>query len=104
MNGKAKLLDGKGNPVRTSNQTKRNLLYLNLTESSCFLAQVEESCLWQKKLCHLNFDNLVNISKNKRVRGIPSLKKPDMGMWKIVKLGRWERWASKERVIILKKF
>ena len=34
MNGKAKLLDGKGNLVGTGNQTKGNLLYLDLTKSS----------------------------------------------------------------------
>ena len=50
MNGKAKLLDGKGNPIGSANQTKGNLFYLNLSESSCFIAQVEESCLWYKRL------------------------------------------------------
>ena len=43
MNGKAKLLDGKGNLAGSSNQTKGNLFYLDLSESSCFIAQVEES-------------------------------------------------------------
>ena len=41
MNGKAKLLDGKGNLVGSSKQTKGNLLYLDLSESSCFIAEVE---------------------------------------------------------------
>ena len=43
MNGKAKLLDGKGNLVGFGNQTKDNLFYLYLSEISCFIAQVEES-------------------------------------------------------------
>ena len=34
MNGKAKLLDGKGNLVGTGRQRKGNLFYLDLTESS----------------------------------------------------------------------
>ena len=33
MNGKAKLLDGKGNLVGSSKQTKGNLFYLDLSES-----------------------------------------------------------------------
>ena len=33
MNGKDKLLDGKGNLVGTGNQTKGNLFYLDLTKS-----------------------------------------------------------------------
>ena len=41
MNGKDKLLDGKGNLVGSSKQTKGNLFYLDLSESSCFIAQVE---------------------------------------------------------------
>ena len=43
MNGKAKLLDGKGNLVGTSNQTKGNLFYLDLSNSSCFLTHAKES-------------------------------------------------------------
>ena len=43
MNGKAKLLHGEGNLIGTRNQTKGNLFYLDLTESSRFIAQVEES-------------------------------------------------------------
>ena len=48
MNGNANLLDGKGNLVGFDNQTKGNLFYLDLSESSCFIAQVEESWLWNK--------------------------------------------------------
>ena len=43
MNGKDKLLDGKGNLVGSGNQTKVNLFYLDLSKSSYFIAQVEES-------------------------------------------------------------
>ena len=43
MNGKAKLLDEKGNLVGPGKQTKGNLFYLDLNESSCFISQVEES-------------------------------------------------------------
>ena len=43
MNGKAELLDGKGTLVGSSNQTKGYLFYLDLSESSSFIAQVEES-------------------------------------------------------------
>ena len=82
MNGKAKLLDDKGNLVGSGKQTKGNLFYLDLGECSCFISQVEESWLWHIILCHVNFDNLVKIRKHKRVRGIPSLKKPNVGLCK----------------------
>ena len=38
ISGKAKLLDGKGNSVGSGKQTKGNLFYLDLSESSCFIA------------------------------------------------------------------
>ena len=97
MNGKAKLLDGKENLVGSGKQTKGNLFYLDLSESSCFIAQVEESWLWHKRLCHVKFDNLVKISKNRRVRGIPSLRKPDMGLCKNCQISKMEKTSFKSK-------
>ena len=97
MNGKAKLLDGKGNLVRSSKQTKGNLVYLDLNEISCFIAQVEEIWLWHKRLCHVNFDNLIKISKKKRLRGIPSLRKPDMGLCKNCQIGKMGKTSFKSK-------
>lgn len=45
MNKKAKLLDEKGKLVGSGNQTRGNIFYLDLTENSCFIAQVEERWL-----------------------------------------------------------
>ncbi|XP_059073266.1 uncharacterized protein LOC131874064 [Cryptomeria japonica] len=42
----------------------------------CLMGQVEENWLWHKRLGHVNFDNLVRISKNQNVRGLPILSKP----------------------------
>ena len=97
MNGKAKLLDGKGNLVRFGKQIKGNLFYLYLSESSCFIAQVEEIWLWHKRLCHVNSDNLVKIRKHKRLRGIPSLKKPDMGLCKNCQTGKMGKTSFKSK-------
>ena len=96
------ILDGKGNLVGTGNQTKCNLFYLDLTESLFFLAQVEESWIWHKIMCHANFDNLVTISKNKRVRGIPNLKRPEMAICKQCQIGNMGK-TSFIRITILKK-
>ena len=75
MNGKARLLDDKGNLIGSGMQTKSNLFYLDLGDFSCFISQVEESWLWHRSLCNVNFDNMVKIRKLRRVRDIPSLKK-----------------------------
>ena len=97
MDGKAKLLDGKGNLVRFGKQSKGNLFYLDLSENSCFIAQVDESQLYHKRLCHVNFDNLVKIRKHKRVRGIPSLEKPDMGLCKNCQIGKMGKTIFKRK-------
>ena len=74
MHGKARLLDDKGKLIGSCKQTKGNLFYLDLCECSCFIAQVEESWLWDRRLCHVNFDNMVKIREFRKVRGIPNLK------------------------------
>jgi hypothetical protein len=43
----------------------------------------------------VNFDNLVNTRKNKRVRGFPSLKKPYMGMCKNDEIGMMGKTSFK---------
>ena len=97
MDGKAKLLDGKGNLVGFGKKTKDNLFYLDLNESSHFIVQVEEIWLWHKRLCHVNFDNIVKISKHKNVRGIPSLKKLDMGLCKNCQIGKMGKTSFKSK-------
>ena len=43
----------------------------------------------------MKFDNLVKIRKNKRVRGIPSLRKPDMGLCKNCQIGKMGKTSFK---------
>ena len=97
MNGKEKLLDDKVNLVESSKQTKVNLFYLDLGECSCFIAQVEEIWLWHRRLCHVNFDNMVKIRKLKKVRGIPSLKKPNVGLCKNCQIGKMRKSSFKSK-------
>ena len=73
------------------------MLYLELSDCSCFIAQVEESWLWHKRLCHVNFDNMVKISKFKKVRGIPNLKKLDIGLCKNCQIGKMGKIGFKSK-------
>ena len=63
MHYNARLLDEKGKLIRSRKQTKGNQFYLDLGDCSCFIAQVEEIWLWHRRLCHVNFDNMVKIRK-----------------------------------------
>ena len=82
MHGKEGLLNDKGKLMGSRKQMKGNLFYLELGECLCFISQVEESWLWHKRLCHVNFDNVVKIRKFRKVRGISILKKPDVVLCK----------------------
>ena len=88
MYGKTRLLDEQGKLIGSRKQTKGNLFYLDLGDCSCFIAQVEKSWLWHKRLCYVNFDNLVKIRKFRKVRGIPNLKKPYVGLCKNCQIGK----------------
>ena len=81
---------------------KGNLFYLDLGDLSCLIAQVEESWLWNRRLCHVNFDNMVKIRKFSKVRGIPSLKKPDVGLCKNYQIGKMGKTSFKRKTINLK--
>ena len=76
--------DGDGKIIGIGEKARGNLFYLDLSEETCMFAQQDDVWLWHKKLCHVNFDNLVNISKMKKVRGFPKLKKLDNAMCKNV--------------------
>ena len=54
MHGKARLLDDKGKLIGLGKQTKGNMFYLDPGDCSYFIAQIEESWLWHKRLCHVN--------------------------------------------------
>ena len=64
------------------------LLDLDLGDCSCLIAQVEESWLWHRRLCHVNFDNMAKIRKFRKVRGVLSLKKLDVGLYKNCQIGK----------------
>ena len=88
MHGKARLLNNQGKLNGSGTQNKGNFFYFELGECSCFIAQIKESWLWHKRLCHVNFDNLVKIRKFKKVRGIPNIKKPEVGLCKNCQIGK----------------
>ena len=97
MQGKERLLDEKGKLIRLGKQTKGNLFYLDLGECSCFISQVEESWLWHRRLCHVNFYNIVKIRKFRKVRGIPNLTKLDVGLCKNCQIGKMGKTSFKSK-------
>ena len=73
VNKIAKIYGTNGKLTGKSDQTRSNLFYLDI-EDATYVVKFDDVWLWHKRLCHVNFDNLVTISKMKKVRGLPKLK------------------------------
>ena len=48
-----------------------------MNDAPCLVIEFDDVWLWNKRLCHVNFDNLININNMRKVRGFPMLKKPN---------------------------
>ena len=96
-NKTAKIYDTDGKLIGKGDQTKSNLFYLDMDDVSYLFAKFDDEWLWHRRLCHVNFDNLVNISKMKKVRGLPKLKKPDNIMCKQCQLGKMTKSSFKRK-------
>ena len=68
-----------------------------MEDASCLIVQTDDVWLWHKRLCHVKFDNLISISKMKKVRGLPKLKKPDNTMCKQCQLGKMTKSTFKSK-------
>ena len=64
---------------------------------SHLIAQIEESWLWHRRLCHVNFDNMVKINKFRKVRVIPNLKKPNVSLCKNYQIGKMGKTSFKSK-------
>ena len=60
-------------------------------EASCYMGKEDESWLWHKRLGHINFDNLVKISKKKVVKEMPEITKPNDTLCKQCQHGKKTR-------------
>ena len=71
-----KIYNTDGKIIGKGDQTRINLFYLDIEDATCLVVKFDNVWLWNNKLCHVNFDNLVSICNMKKVRGFPKLKKP----------------------------
>ena len=78
----AKIYDTNGKLMGKGDQTRGNLVYFDMDDATCLVVEFDDVWLWHKRLCHVNFDNLVSISNMTRVRDFPKLKKPDNIIYK----------------------
>jgi hypothetical protein len=75
--------EGSGKLVATTVRTPNNIYILNeIGKEICFLGKENESWIWHRRMGHMNFDNLVKISKKEAVREMPEISKPASTMCK----------------------
>ena len=61
------------------------------------VVRFDDFWIWHKRLCHVNFDNMISISKMKKVKVLPKLKKPDNTMCKQYKLVKMTNSSFKRK-------
>jgi hypothetical protein len=63
--------------VATTVRTLRNIYVLNeIRKEKCFLGKDDEIFLWNRRMGHINFDNLIKFNKNEALREMPEISKP----------------------------
>ena len=66
---KCEIRKGKfGKIVATTSRAPNDIYILDETPKGCFLVKEDEIRLWNKRMGHINFDNLVRISKKEAIR------------------------------------
>ena len=93
----AKIYDTHGRQVGKGDQTRSNLFYLNIEDATCLVVKSDDVWLWHKRLCHVNFDNLLSISNTRKIRCLPKLKKLDNIMCKQCQLGKMAKSSFKSK-------
>ncbi|GLJ06695.1 hypothetical protein SUGI_0045450 [Cryptomeria japonica] len=87
-NGMCKIYGNKGELIATEKKTKGNLFHLNPKVSNYLITKIDDSWIWHRIFCHINFDNIVKVSKSKTVRGLLQLDKLVNALCKECQLGK----------------
>ena len=63
--------------METNTRTPNNIYILDeIKEERCCLGKEYESLFWHRRICHIHFDNIININKKQVVREMPKITKP----------------------------
>jgi hypothetical protein len=91
--------EGSGKLVATAARTSSNIYVLSeIRNEKCCLGKEDESWLWNRRMGHMHFDNLVKVSKREAVREMPQITKPTNTLCKHCQQGKQTktRFKSKE--------
>ena len=68
--------DKDGKVIEIGTRSRGNVFQMNRTEITCLVAKVDDSWLWHKIFCHINFDSIMKTSSMFVVRDSPKIIKP----------------------------
>ena len=60
--------------VGTATRTPNNIYILDEKDENCYLENEDDIWLWNKRLGHINFDNLIQLNKKEAIRDLPLIK------------------------------
>jgi hypothetical protein len=87
-----------GKLVGTAPRTPKNVYILNTKlNEECHINLVDESWLWNRRLAHINFDNLLKFNNFGVVRNFPKIIKPSNPMCRHYQLGKKTRIRFKTK-------
>lgn len=92
------MISKSGKHLANATRASNNLNILDdSNDEKCYLSQLNESWLWHRRLGHMSFDNLVQISKKEAVRDLSKLEKPADIVCKDYQMGKQTRTSFKSK-------
>ncbi|GLJ31052.1 hypothetical protein SUGI_0621390 [Cryptomeria japonica] len=95
--GKCKILNASGMEIAFGTKTEGNIFHLHESEKICLIDKIDESWLWHRRTCHVNFDSLIKLSSTHVVRDLPNIVKPVNLVCKECQLGKQTRISFKNK-------
>jgi hypothetical protein len=90
--------EGSGKLVATTVRTSGNIYVLSeIGNEKCFLGKEDESWLWNIRMGHIHFDNLVKVSKKQAVKEMPNITKPTSTLCKHCQQGKKTKTKFKSK-------
>lgn len=86
--GKCFIRNQMGRLIASRNLSRGNVYELNTTIGKCLVARIDDSWLWHKRFCYINFDNMVKISRINAVSDLPRIDKPSNIMCRECVMGK----------------
>jgi hypothetical protein len=84
--------------IATTTRTSSNIYVLSeIGNEKCFLGKEGERWLWNRKMGHIHFDNLVKVSRKEFVREIPQITKPTNTLCKHCQQGKKTKTMFKSK-------